>query len=344
MMNSLNERQLPSLLTREEMLSFLLEQIYGYLPPKPTALQFEVKENALANYCAGKAVCHKVRAVCSFDDRLFSFPFQAVIPTTEGKHPFFVHANFRGEDCNKYQPTEELIDNGFAVLSFNYTDVTCDEGNFKDGLAGVLYSDGIRKKATDPGKIAMWAWAMQRVLDYAYTISDRLDLRTAVACGHSRLGKTALLAAATDERFSFVCSNDSGCSGAAISREKQGETVQNICTRFPYWFCENYQRYKNNEHAMPFDQHFLLAAIAPRNILVNSASEDAWADPISEQLCCFAAAPAFKNGFVCPDRPAKIGEKFLQGDIGYHLRRGLHYFSREDWQTLIDFVNLHREA
>ena len=35
---------------------------------------------------------------------------------------------------------------------------------------------------------------------------------------------------------------------------------------------------------------------------------------------------------------AQIGEAFLDGDIGYHMRKGRHYFSREDWQRLMEFV------
>lgn len=335
----LKMRNVPGLKSREEMLAVLQEQVYGRLPAPPEKLSFSVKEKVIPSFCAGKADCHLVTAHCVVNGREFSFPFHAVLPTEGQKHPFFVHINFRPDIPDRYQPTEELIDNGFAVLTFNYKDVTSDDEDMTNGLAGVLYPDG-KRRPDDPGKIALWAWAAQRVMDYAQTL-DCLDLTRAVVCGHSRLGKTALLTAATDSRFAFAYSNDSGCTGAAISRNKGGESVTRICTRFPYWFCENYWRYKENEDAMPFDQHYLLASIAPRKVCVGSASEDLWADPVSEQLCCFAAAEAFPGGFVCPDRPAQIGEDFFEGDIGYHLRKGLHYFSREDWNKLIKFLKMH---
>lgn len=343
MLQLIQERKIPKLLSREQMISAMLENVYGRLPQPPKEIRFEVKQNVIPNFCAGKAICNQVTAICQFESQSFSFPFYAVLPTNDQKAPFFVHINFRSNLPDRYQPTEELIDNGFAVLSFNYNDITQDNGSFTDGLAGVLYPDGIRKKTFDSGKIAMWAWAAHRVMDYAQTLTDSLDMKCAIVCGHSRLGKAALLAAATDERFAFSYSNNSGCSGAAITREKQGESIREICKHFPYWFCEKYQQYAEREMDMPFDQHFLVASIAPRKVLIGSASEDLWADPVSEQLCCFAASPAFEKGFVSPDRKAEVGEAFLEGDIGYHLRKGLHYFSREDWNKLIEFVNMHRD-
>lgn len=341
MLQMMKERELPQLLPREQMLSVSLDNIYGRIPPPPDDISFEVEHGVIPNFCAGKAICNRVTATCRLKGQSFSFPFYVVLPADHKKHPFFIHINFRPDVTDQYQPTEELIDNGFAVLFFCYNDITKDNDDFTDGLAGVLYPDGIRKNGNDAGKIAMWAWAAHRVMDYAQTLTEFLDLDNAVVCGHSRLGKTALLAAATDERFAFAYSNNSGCSGAAITRKKQGETVGNICEVFPYWFCEKYKEYAGKEMEMPFDQHFLVASIAPRKVLIGSASEDLWADPVSEQLCCFAASPAFEKGFVSPDRKAEIGEEFLEGDIGYHLRKGKHYFSREDWNKLIKFVNLH---
>ena len=74
----------------------------------------------------------------------FAFPVYLAVPTAEGAHPFFVHINFRSDVPDRYMPTEELIDNGFAVLSFGYEDVTRDDGDFTSGLAGVLYENGKR--------------------------------------------------------------------------------------------------------------------------------------------------------------------------------------------------------
>jgi hypothetical protein len=120
-------------------------------------------------------------------------------------------------------------------------------------------------------------------MDYVETL-DFIDLSSVAVIGHSRLGKTALLAATFDERFAYAISNNSGCAGAAITRGKRGEHILEITNRFPYWFAKRYAKYAADESTLPLDQHFLLAAIAPRKILVGSADEDEWAGPESEFL------------------------------------------------------------
>jgi len=337
----IKKRQLPQLKSRDEMLEILQREEYGYMPPLPESLSFEEESNIIPNFCAGKAVCNKITAKTVVNGKSFDFPFCAVIPTDNEKHPFFIHINFRSDIPDRYQPTEELVDNGFAVLCFNYKDVTSDDGDYTNGLSGVLYSDD-KRNPTDAGKLAMWAWAAQRIMDYAETKSDVLDLKNCAVCGHSRLGKAALLAAATDERFPFAYSNDSGNSGAAIARDNTGETIEFISRVFPYWFCENYRKYADNEYNMPFDQHYLVASIAPRRVLIGSASEDSWADPLGEMLSCVAASDAFENGFKFENRAPKIDDCYFEGDIGYHQRKGRHYFSRLDWLRFIEFMKKHK--
>ncbi len=335
----LTKRGIPSLKSRDEMLDILQREEYGFMPPLPDEIRFVKEDNIHANFCAGKAVMSRVTAELTVNGNSFSFSFYAVIPAKEGKHPFFVSLGFDFEKTipNKYLPIEEIIDNGFAVLHVFYGDVTKDNHDFKDGLAHAVLGGRCHRDDSECGKIAMWAWAAQRMLDYAYT-DESLDTDRAIVCGHSRLGKTALLAGAADERFKYVYSNDSGCSGAAITRGKIGEQLIDICSTFGYWFCKKYYSYIGHEYEMPFDQHYLIASVAPRYAYVASAAEDSWADPDSEYLSCVAASKAWGDGgFISEDRLPKVGDVFRDGKIGYHLRSGCHYFSREDWIKFIEF-------
>ena len=338
----LKRRNLPPLPeTTDEMVDAIQREIYGYMPEKELEVTFEKKSETLQDFCAGKATLCTVAVTVRSGDKSHTFPFYTSIPTAEGRHPFFICVNFRDNVPDKYVPTEEIIDAGFAVLSFNYEDVTRDNGDFTDGLCALLYEDG-KRGPHDAGKIAIWSYAARRVMDYAETCSS-LDSSRAFVCGHSRLGKTALLTGAIDKRFALTYSNDSGCSGAAITRGKIGESITNICKVFPFWFCESYLTHKDSADTLPLDQHFLIGAIAPRYAYVASAEEDLWADPYSEMLGCVAASEAYERlgvtGFISPDRAPSATEKLHEGTIGYHVRHGQHYFSREDWKYVIEFIN-----
>ena len=339
------ERKLPPLKSRDEMLEILQKEEYGYLPPKPESVKYKETLDYLgSSICAGKAVAKKIDITATLYGEEFTFPVYMATPVKAGRFPFFVCPNFQKDSTifDRYIPVEDITDNGFGVLTFNYQDITKDNNNFTDGLAGIIYKNKERG-GSDPSKIAMWAWAAHRVLDYAET-QEKLDMNCAIVCGHSRLGKTALLAAATDERFKYAHSNNSGASGAALSRGKIGES-QPVMSRVSRWFCYDYAKYADDISKTPFDQHYLLASIAPRYVYVASAYEDTWADPDSEFLGCIAASEEFekygKKGIVCDDRLPQIGDEWHDGSIGYHLREGVHCFAKEDWQKLIKFVKKH---
>ena len=194
----------------------------------------------------------------------------------------------------------------------------------------------------------MWSWAASRVMDYCQTL-DCLDLGKSAVIGHSRLGKTALFTGMLDDRFQFVISNNSGFGGAALSRNrKDRENGEPLCSiefcaqNHMQWFSQNYKKYVNNEDALPYDQHFLVAASAPRYVYVASASNDYWADPKTEYLSCCAAGEIYerlgKTGFVHPDRFPLPGDTLQDGCVGYHMRYGEHYLGREDWNHYFRFI------
>src|SRR4029078_10467184 len=163
--------------------------------------------------------------------------------------------------------------------------------------------------------------------------------------GHSRGGKTALWAGAEDQRFALVCSNDSGCGGAALTRRKtkEKETLPVINRAFPHWFNENFKIYNGREAELPVDQHMLVALIAPRAVAVHRSEQDRWADPRGEFLSVVHARPVFqlygKEALGATAQMPAIDEP-LDGDgAQYQLRDGKHDLTLVDWSSYWDFAD-----
>lgn len=336
---------------RAELLDLLRRTVYGYSPDAPESVRAEMVERDDKAF-AGKAVQETVRITFDTPSGPFSFPFTLAVPKTGRPVPAFLLINFFATLPNRYCPAEELIDNGYAIAQLYYQDVTLDDARGSCGSVDVsrCFDDGLaacypRDPHTGWGKIGIWAWAASRVMDVLQSRPE-LDLSRIAVVGHSRLGKTALWCAAQDLRFSMAVSNDSGCGGASLFRGKKGENIAFMRIRFPYWFCGNYSDYGDREAELPADQHFLLALLAPRGLLVNSSALDAWADPDSEFLAVCAAAPAFELlGASAPVIPPELpGETIalLDGDLAYARRAGTHYFSRTDWLNILHYRRLHQ--
>jgi hypothetical protein len=333
---------------RPEVLELFRKNVYGRVPSTAYEKKFKVVRQDPAAM-GGAATLKEVEITITRVSKSLTIRVVLFVPNRGPKPaPTFLLICNRGlenmdptrEKKSDFWPAEEVLARGYAIAAFHNADVDPDKyDGFKDGIHGLLDES---RPPDAWGTIAAWAWGASRVMDYFETDADVARDRVAVI-GHSRGGKTALWAGAQDERFGLVISNDSGCTGASLSRRvfKGRESVAAINKNFPHWFCETYKTYADREEVLPVDQHLLIALIAPRAVAVASASQDRGADPRGEFLSVVAAEPVYKlfgRGLGTDQMPA-IGGVVHGNGVHYHLREGKHNLVLADWQAYLDFAD-----
>jgi hypothetical protein len=237
-------------------------------------------------------------------------------------------------------PIDDIVRRGYGLATIYNGEWEPDEKISRGGLFPKIPAVG--PKGAHWGRIALWAWGLHRAVDVLTKIPE-IDAKKIAVVGHSRLGKTALLAAALDERISLVIPSQAGCGGTAPSRGTIGESVERINTVFPNWFCDNFKKFNREPQRLPFDQNGLVALCAPRPVLFSNAEKDDWANPNGQFEVLLAAEPAYKllgtNGLETGVRPP-LGQ-LSKGRLGYFIRSGVHSMNRTDWNAFLDFADHH---
>jgi hypothetical protein len=259
----------------------------------------------------------------------------------------------RGANARAW-PIELIVRAGFGVATVYCGDFDPDDDDgFRNGVHGLIepraaaanHQESSPPRAPDAwGTIGGWAWGLSRALDYLQT-DPHVDGARVAAIGHSRLGKTALWAAAQDERFAMAISNDSGCGGAALHRHaaENRETIAAINRGFPHWFCLRFREYNNGESRLPVDQHQLLSLIAPRPLYVASAAEDLWACPPAEFASLVGADPVYRllGTTGLEDHTSPAPGRDIAGVLSYHIRPGKHAIVPYDWERYVPVAARH---
>lgn len=337
---------------REEIMVLLSNFVYGVRPlERPDDIAFHV-DSITENYLGYPLV----RKCCRVSFLGYDLCFDLFLPQETYKKkpvPLFLHvlnensmlANLPVENPdNDFLPITQLAARGYGCAVMATLAVAPDWGHrpeFKKGVFRAVQPNTAHRNQRSWATISGWAYGASRVMDYLETDPDVEHTKVGI-CGHSRAGKTALWAGATDPRIALVISNDSGCGGAGFTRgtTEERERIKNITVS--NWFCDNYSNYKERNEMMPCDQHMLLAAIAPRPLYVKSNAEDLWAGPDEELLSCRLASPVYelydKPGLIAPEQ-IEVGKAYQEGTIAYHRAPGDHNLEASDWQLYMDFAD-----
>ncbi len=357
---------------RNEILTLYRESVHGYSLPRPAGINpVIVEENRSA--LGGRAVRKQVEInvpgmngvthinllmylpaaapgpVPCFLALSFAPPYQVypdpairLTTTWDRKNRIRIAPQDSSRGTARGWDVDAVLARGYGMAIVYYCDLEPDfAGGWRYGVRGRSLPQEEDTLAPGAwGAIGVWAWGVSRAMDYL--VADRdVDGHRVVLMGHSRLGKTVLWAAAQDERFAAVVASCSGEMGGALSRRNFGETIDTMLVRFPYWFCGNFAKYRGKVNELPVDSHFLLTLIAPRPVLLSTASQDLWADPRGEFLAEAAAEPVYS--LLGAASPCPVAFPPLDATVGcalsFRCHEGKHEVTPRDWEAFVDFAD-----
>ncbi len=360
---------------RPEIVKLLTDQMFGQSPARPAKMVFKVFDTD-RKALGGIATRKQIKVLFDGTENGPSMDILMYLPNHVKQHvPLIIGYNFAGNQSvskdkairittswmsaktkgviNNHAtdstrgiaeaawPLEMILKRGYGVATMYAGDVDPDyDDSFKNAIHA-LYPQ-LQNQGDNFSTMAAWAWGLSRAMDY-FEIDKAIDSKKVIVYGTSRMGKAALWAGATDERFAMVISNESGAGGAKLFHHVGGENTERICKVFPHWFDKNFCTYAGKDTLLPFDQHMLLALIAPRPLYVASAKGSELTDSYGEFLSAKYAHPVYKlfkkEGLPVQEFPEVNHPVF--GTIGYHNRTGKHDILPYDWEQFLHFADMH---
>ena len=343
--------------TRADILRFFEENVYGEIPPKPAKMSFRELERGSA---FGGAAERRQYAIETSDAcGSHSFRVLVYLPTGAKKPvPAFAYPNFSGNHSlvddpavieetgsvhndKRYargaradrMPVEEIVRRGFAVVTWCYAAMYPDLGHAdvrEESAKKSVYAIFPPERRGQLLSHSAWVWGAMRVRDLIETLPE-IDGGKVGVVGQSRMGKSAALIGAYDERFAFVGAN---CGGAKKLRELP--TLLRPC-----WFSDNLLQWASNSltsctreaaqaevarNALPpppYEQAAILACIAPRALFVMSATKDRSLWPEGAREVTDELKPVFER---------------LGGKLEAYCKDDVHSIKADDWRRYMTYV------
>ena len=235
-------------------------------------------------------------------------------------------------------PTERYFDAGFAYASFYASEFVPDR---KAEAPGAMASLGGPIAPTSA--LMAWAYSFSAVVDLLEA-DGRFSSDFMAVMGHSRHGKSALIAGVWDRRIDAVIAHQAGFAGASLSRSTTGEGLKRMVESYPHWVAPETQAYLDRLGDLPVDQHQLLALLAPTPVLLGNGRRDVWSDPNSSYRAAEAADPVYKALGATGMTSAGMRDPRASDTLSWWLRPGGHSVVSEDIDQFIAFATAHANS
>ena len=225
----------------------------------------------------------------------------------------------------------DVFRRGYALVIFSPND--CAEDTTLRNLDGSWAFRNTRFYPAYPGYdwgiLAGWAWGASRVADYLEK-DPMIDRTRLIITGASRNGKSAMVAAAFDERLmgAPVVTGGGGVGAYRFAGPRKSETLDIMQKKYPNWFSPNLHEFWGQREKLPFDQHWFLALAAPRPFIALEGETDTISLPEAVRQSILGAQPAYAL-FNAKER------------LGVNYAKHGHAFTAEDWTAMMDFFDKH---
>ena len=297
-------------MTEREIKEYLESSIYGKIPERPEHLtDNHTKEDI--EFGGGCGIVRDFSLICIVEGSEISFPAKLVTPSRDGKYPTFIHIRYSNDNPARALPLEEIVDHGYAVMTICASNIV-KIGDKERSLFEKRLCPS-RKKGNAPGSLALYAWAATRAMEFVCT-RPYIDGKCIIALGQGIMARAALLAAAFDERFSFV---------ATVGHQYNYTNPGHISKKL---FCPRF------DGTISVGDELLYSLCKARHIMLCETADGYFTDRDAE----FKALLSLK-ALSCdmPSEPCDI----LGENLFYRYRTGSDVLCRKDMLSFMDYID-----